>query len=254
MTNADGSQKLLFTSGKNALSFELDNCAVKNWQVNGTLWAEAVGLPMFWSPSNAASARYTVTKQDVVKEGILVVAEKLFTRKNSAALEHLTIRHTLLVSPDLRSLKISSTLIDSHNAETGGGSFDLGFRYHFFPGNLSGQNGDILLSARGKELVHQRSFEQRVYVKEMGSSASVMNKLFECPKAPVMIDKSTAFMRYRNGKERLKIQAYPEKLFAGYAVWDTPKQKFPTFEPFFHPVRIEKDKSAVFTFELKVEK
>ena len=151
-------------------------------------------------------------------------------------------------------MKISSTLIDSHNAETGGGSFDLGFRYHFFPGNLSGQNGDILLAAKGKDLVHQRSFEQRVYVKEMGSSASVMNKLFECPKAPVLIDKSTAYMRYRNGKERLKIQAYPEKLFAGYAVWDTPKQKFPTFEPFFHPVRIEKDKSAVFTFELKVEK
>ena len=254
VTNADGSQKLLFSSGKNSLTFELDHCAVKNWQINGTMWAEAVGMPMFWHPSNAAAARYTVTKQDVVKEGIVVVAEKLFTRKNSAALEHLTIRHTLLVSPDLRSLKISSTLIDSHNAETGGGSFDLGFRYHFFPGNLGGQNGDILLTAKGRELMHQRVFEQRVYVKEMGSSAAEMNKLFECPKAPVLIDKSTAYLRFRNGKERLKIQAFPEKLFAGYAVWDTPKQKFPTFEPFFHPVKIENDKTVTFTFELKAEK
>ena len=254
VTGADGRQKLLFTSGKNSLSFELDNCAMKNWQVNGNLWVEAAGMPMFWLPSNAASARYTVTKQDVVKEGILVVAEKLFTRKNSAALEHLTIRHTLLVAPDLRSLKISSALIDSHNAETGGGSFDLGFRYHFFPGNLSGQNGDILLTAKGKELVHKRVFEQRVYAREMGKSATLMNKLFECPKAPVLIDKSTAYLRYAKGKEQLKIQAFPEKLFAGYAVWDTPKQKFPTFEPFFHPVRIENDKSALFSIELKVEK
>ena len=254
VTGADCRQKLLFTSGKNSLSFELDNCAMKNWQVNGNLWVEAAGMPMFWLPSNAASARYTVTKQDVVKEGILVVAEKLFTRKNSAALEHLTIRHTLLVAPDLRSLKISSALIDSHNAETGGGSFDLGFRYHFFPGNLSGQNGDILLTAKGKELVHKRVFEQRVYAREMGKSATLMNKLFECPKAPVLIDKSTAYLRYAKGKEQLKIQAFPEKLFAGYAVWDTPKQKFPTFEPFFHPVRIENDKSALFSIELKVEK
>lgn len=254
VTEADGSQKLLFTSGKNSLTFELNHCAVKNWKIDGSLWIDTMGKPMFWQPSNNAPALYKVTKQELVKEGIQVTVEKLFTRRDAAALEHLTVRSTLLVSPDLRSLKITTTLIDSHNAETGGGGFTLGFRYHLFPGNMDGKTGDILLKAKGKDLLLPRTFERHVFAKNMSSSAQQVNKLFECTRPPVLIDNSTVFLRRGKSPDRIRLQAYPEKLFAGYAVWDTPQLPFPTFEPFFHAVSIERGKNAVFTIELKAEK
>ena len=250
----DDSQVLLFNAGKNTLTFELQNCTLKNWTIDGILWGEAFGVPMFWEPANAATARYTVTKQEVVPEGIRVVAEKLFNRQNSAALEHLTIRQTILVSKDLRTLKISTELIDSHNAETGSGSFTLGFRYHFFPGNMNDRKGDILMSSKGKELIFTRKMKRQIYALGMTPATQKISKLFECADAPVLLDNGTVFMRKEGAKDRVRMQGFPQKLFGGYAVWDTPDNKFPTFEPFFQPVTIKDGQKAAFSIELKAEK
>ena len=209
---------------------------------------------MFWQPANAAAARYTVTKQEVVPGGIRIVAEKLFNRQNSAALEHLTIRQSVLVSKDLRTLKITTELIDSHNAETGSGSFTLGFRYHFFPGNMNDRKGDILMSSKGKELIFTRKLKRQIYAFGNTPATQKIHKLFECADAPIFIDNGTVFMRKQGVKERVRIQAFPEKLFGGYAVWDTPDNKFPTFEPFFTPVTIRDGQKAAFSIELKAEK
>ena len=250
----EGGQVLNFSSGKNSLSFDLQHCAIRNWVIDGTLWSEQMGRPMFWEPSNAADARYRIVRQDVEGSGITVTAERLFNRRNSAALEHLTIRQTMFVSKDLRSLKLTTELIDSHNAETGGGGFTLGFRYHFFPGNMDGRSGEILLSSGGKPYNYQRTMERLIFAKGKSASAAKIGKLFECHNTPLLIDKSDVSLRHKKSGDVLKIKAAPEKLFAGYAVWDTPNLKYPTFEPFFHPVSIENGKSAVFTLEMKAEK
>ena len=119
---------------------------------------------------------------------------------------------------------------------------------------MDGKTGDILLKAKGKDLLLPRTFERHVFAKNMSSSAQQVNKLFECTRPPVLIDNSTVFLRRGKSPDRIRLQAYPEKLFAGYAVWDTPQLPFPTFEPFFHAVSIERGKNAVFSIELKAEK
>ena len=249
----NGGQRLMFTSGKNTLSFDLYHCVIRNWRIDGTLWTDAFGIPAFWTPAHAAEALYQITRQEATSDGMIITAERLFNRKNSPALEHLKIRHTILVSRDLRNLKITSELIDSHNSETGGGSFTLGFRYQAFPGNMDGKNGEIFLTSNGKPIVYQRSLKRLVYAKGKTDSAMRMKKLFECTDDPILIDNSTVILRNRNAKDQIRLSAFPEKLFAGYAIWDTPQHKIPTFEPFFHPVTIRDGEKMSFSIELNAE-
>ena len=245
-------QSLRFVSGKNTVLLDVSSGVIRSWNVRGQELVNNFGIPVFWKPAVSASARYRVTKQDVTPAGMSVTMERLFTRKNDAALEHLLVRHTVEVSRDLEKLTIQTALIDGHNSETGGGGFTLGFRYQCFPSNI-GMGGKIRLVSGGKEFIYTRNMKRNVFAAGMTDSAKFMKKLFECVDDPVQIDGSRALLQYAKGVT-VRLTAYPEKQFAGYAVWDTPNLKNPTFEPFFHPVSIAPGKPAEFKLELKVEK
>ncbi|MBQ9770348.1 MAG: hypothetical protein IJW23_00840 [Lentisphaeria bacterium] len=247
-------QRLVFTSGKSSLSFDLHHCVIRDWNVDGTLWTPAFGVPSFWLPAHSGEALYQVVKQDITPDGILVTAEKLFNRKISPKLEHLKVRHSILVSRDLRTVKISTILIDAHNSETGGGGFTLGFRYQSFPANMGAKDGSILMTQNGKTYTYKRNLKRMVFSVGKTDSGMKMKKLFACTEDPVVIDNGTVILRNPASADQVTIKAYPEKLFAGYAVWDTPQHQVPTFEPFFHPVTIRNGEQAAFSIELRAGK
>ena len=245
-------QSLHFTSGKNSVLLDVSQGIVRSWNVRNKELINSFGIPIFWKPAVSESARYRVTKQDVTPDGMIVTMERLFTSKNDAALEHLLVRHTVKVSRDLEKLTIKTALIDGHNSETGGGGFTLGFRYQCFPSNI-GFGGKIRMISGGKEYIYSRNMKRNVFAVGMTESAKIMKKLFACVDDPVLIDRSCAILEYGNAL-KVRLTAYPEKQFAGYAVWDTPNLKHPTFEPFFHPVPVTPGKPAEFGLELKVER
>ena len=252
-TSAGDSQSLRFVSGKNSLLLEVSSCVIRSWNVNGRELVGGFGIPIFWKPASSVSAQYRMTKQDVTPEGMTVTMERLFTRKNDAALEHLLVKHTVNVSKDLEKVTMKTELIDGHNSETGGGGFTLGFRYQCFPANI-GNNGKIAMTSGGKEYIYSRNMKRNLFSVGMTESAKIMKKLFECVDGPVLIDNSRVRLQFADKGPVVSLKATPEKLFAGYAVWDAPDLKFPTFEPFFHPVSVSPGKPMEFSIELKVEK
>ena len=119
---------------------------------------------------------------------------------------------------------------------------------------MGAKDGSILMTQNGKTYTYKRNLKRMVFSVGKTDSGMKMKKLFACTEDPVVIDNGTVILRNPASADQVTIKAYPEKLFAGYAVWDTPQHQVPTFEPFFHPVTIRNGEQAAFSIELRAGK
>ena len=168
-------------------------------------------------------------------------------------MEHLTIRQTLEVSRNLEKITIRTELINMHDSESGMGSVTAGFRYHILPLCL-GKGGSLEMKSGGQSCKFRRTQERMIFARGATESAMAMKKLFEAPRAPVMIDDNILTWRMPETEMKVRMSVEPAGAFAGFACWDTPNLETPTFEPFFLPVTLKAGESAGYTLTLTAGK
>ena len=256
--NSGGAQALEFTSGKNSLRLTLNGMAVQSWKLDGNEWiagtkSSGLGAPAFWLPPVQPETPFLVKEQKACDSGIRITAEKTLNRKISPALEHLTIRQTLEVSRNLEKITIRTELINMHDSESGMGSVTAGFRYHILPLCL-GKGGSLEMKSGGQSCKFRRTQERMIFARGATESAMAMKKLFEAPRAPVMIDDNILTWRMPETEMKVRMSVEPAGAFAGFACWDTPNLETPTFEPFFLPVTLKAGESAGYTLTLTAGK
>ena len=93
-----------------------------------------------------------------------------------------------------------------------------------------------------------------IFARGATESAMAMKKLFEAPRAPVIIDDNILTWRMPETEMKVRMSVEPAGAFAGFACWDTPNLETPTFEPFFLPVTLKAGESAGYTLTLTAGK
>lgn len=78
-----------------------------------------------------------------------------------------------------------------------------------------------------------------------------MKKLFAVPGNPVVIDSNTVI--WRMPERQVKMTVEPAESLAGFASWDTPNLKAPTFEPFFYPFNLKAGEQITYSLNLLCE-
>jgi hypothetical protein len=86
------------------------------------------------------------------------------------------------------------------------------------------------------------------------TSAPLVKKLFEIATPGIEITAPEATFISNDNKLSVTMQLTPAATFAGFAVWDTPSLKSPTFEPFFNPVTIKSQESAKYSMSFELRK
>jgi hypothetical protein len=254
-------QQLKFKSGDNELLLGLNGMVVKSWKINKNEFVAidpegklGIGLPAFWQPAEMIMAPYHVKKLETSKSGIMIIAERAITVKDSAALEYITVRQKIEVNTDCASVKFETELLNTTSAETGPRDITVGFRYHNMPLCI-GDGGSVVMKDAGKDLVFKRKFERMLFAMPQSvASAPLVKKLFEIATPGIEITAPEATFISNDNKLSVTMQLTPAATFAGFAVWDTPNLKSPTFEPFFNPVTIKSQESAKYSMSLEVKK
>ena len=157
------------------------------------------------------------------------------------------------VSRNLEKITIRTDLINMHDSESGMGSVTAGFRYHILPLCL-GKGGSLEMKSGGQSCKFRRTQERMIFARGATESAMAMKKLFEAPRAPVMIDDNILTWRMPETEMKVRMSVEPAGAFAGFACWDTPNLETPTFEPFFLPVTLKAGESAGYTLTLTAGK
>ncbi len=255
---SDGAQALDFVSGRNFLRLVLTGMAVQSWKIGETELiaggpCTGLGAPAFWQPPVQVEDLFLVVEQRKTDRGLLITAEKILGKKNSPALEHLAIRQTLEVGESLETVAIRTELINRHDAESGLGTITEGFRYHILP-LFWGQEGSIEMLSNGARLDIKRRQERTIFARGTTPASAAMKKLFEAPGIPVVIDNNSVTWHPAKVDFKVRMTVEPAESLAGYASWDTPNLKAPTFEPFFHPITLQAGKKTEVSLKLQVER
>ena len=256
--SSGGAQALEFISGRNTLRLTLNGMAVQSWKLDGHEWiagtkSGGLAAPAFWLPPVQLETPFLVKEQKACDNGIRITAEKTLNKKISPALEHLKVRQTLEVSRNLEKITIRTELINMHDSESGMGSVTAGFRYHILPLCL-GKGGSLEMASGGRKYEFTRKQERMIFARGATEAAGRMKKLFEAPCTPVMIDGNVVIWRMPETEMKVGMSVEPAGAFAGFACWDTPNLKTPTFEPFFHPATLKAGESAGYTLTLTAGK
>ncbi|OGV49212.1 MAG: hypothetical protein A2017_06000 [Lentisphaerae bacterium GWF2_44_16] len=255
----EGEQQLKFTSGDNELLLGLNGMCIKSWKINKNEFVFSdngklgLGLPAFWQPPAMIMAPYHVKKFETVGTGIMIVAERPVTVKESAPLEYITVRQKIGINSDCSAVRIETELLNTSSDETGPRDITVGFRYHNIPLWI-GDGGSVVMKNNGKEFVFKRKFERILFaMPQAAASAEKIKKLFEVGNPEIGITEPEAVFVSKDNKTAVKMKLTPASAFAGFAVWDTPTLKSPTFEAFFTPVTIKSQQSAKFSMSLMQE-
>lgn len=257
----EGEQQLKFKSGDNELLLGLNGMLVKSWKINKNEFVSidpenklGLGLPAFWQAPAMVIEPYHVKKFEATKSGIMIAAERTVTAKDSAPLEYITIRQKIEVDSDCGSVRFDTELLNATSDETGPRDITVGFRYHNMPLYI-GDGGSVVMKDSGKELIFKRKFERMLFaMPQAAASAAQMKKLFEITVPEIKITAPEAVFISKDGKQSVTMQLAPASEFAGFACWDTPTLKSPTFEPFFNPVTIKSQQSAKYSISFEVKK
>jgi hypothetical protein len=202
-----------------------------------------LGVPAFWEPVFFPFSGYQVKKIEPGDSGIIVVAEHQISGQECQPLRDLLIRHRIEVGGDVSSLKIKTELVNNASAETGMEDLIVGFRYHNLPAC-----GSVIMKKQSEKVVFSRKYENMLFTLPGKEEAAMkMKKLFRIPDDPAAITEPEAVFISKERKISIAMKASPASEFAGFAVWDTPAQNTASFEPFFSPVTIKAQKSAVFS-------
>ncbi len=258
---SEGEQQLKFKSGDNELLLGINGMAVKSWKISNREFVSidihgklGFGFPSFWQPPAMIMSTYHVKKIETTESGIMAVAECVITAKESVALEGITIRQKIEVGSDCSSVKIETELMNTTSDETGPRAITCGFRYHNMPLCL-GDGGSVVMKNDLGELVFKRKFERMLFAMPQDSgTVAQMKKLFEIASPEINILAPEAVFVSRDNKLSASIRLTPAAVFAGFACWDVPVLKSPTFEPFFNPVTIKSQESAKYSMYLEVKK
>ena len=184
----------------------------------------------------------------------MIIAERAITVKDSAALEYITVRQKIEVNTDCSTVKFETELLNTTSAETGPRDITVGFRYHNMPLCI-GDGGSVVMKNAGQDLVFKRKFERMLFAMPQSvASAPLVKKLFEIGAPGIEITALETIFVSNDNKLSVTMQLTPAATFAGFAVWDTPNLKSPTFEPFFNPVTIKSQESAKYSMSFEVKK
>jgi len=257
----EGEQQLKFKSGDNELLLGLNGMLVKSWKINKNEFISidpdgklGLGLPAFWQPAAMVIEPYHVKKFEAAKSGILIIAERTVTAKDSPALEYITIRQKIEIDSDCGSVKFDTELLNATSDETGPRDITVGFRYHNMPLYI-GDGGSVVMKDGEKVLIFKRKFERMLFAMPQASGSSEqMKKLFEISAPEIKITAAEAIFISKDSKLSVAMQLAPSSTFAGFACWDTPTLKSPSFEPFFNPVTIKTKKSTKYSMSFEVKK
>jgi hypothetical protein len=116
-----------------------------------------------------------------------------------------------------------------------------------------GDGGSVVMKDNGREIVFKRKFERMLFaMPQSTASTAQMKKLFDVSSPEIEITASEAVFVSKDSKLSVTMQLTPAALFAGFACWDTPSLKSPSFEPFFNPVTIKSQESAKYSMSFEV--
>ena len=265
ITGAKEEQQLKFKSGDNELLVGLNGMLVKSWKVNASELVSSedggkfgLGFPAFWQPSATLAIPYLVKKLEATPSGIMIVAERAITVKDlakipgSEPLEFIAVRQKIEVDSDCKSVKFETELLNVSSDETGPRDITVAFRYHNMPMCLG--EGTVAMKDNGQEVVFKRKFQRMLFATpQAAASVPQIKKLYEIALPKVKITAPEAVFIPKDGKPSVTMQLAPAAEFAGFASWDQPSMKVPTFEAFFNPVTIKSQKSAKYSMSFEVK-
>ncbi len=255
-----GEQQLNFKSGENELIIGLNGMLVKSWRIgkNEVVSIDpdgkfGLGFPAFWRPSATIVVPYHVKKFEATDSGITVMAERAMTAKDSAALDYVIVRQRIEIDSACTAVKFETELLNNTSDETGPHDITVGFRYHNMPLCI-GDGGAVAMKEDAQELVFKRKFERMLFAtpRDPATAASV-KKLFAITAPEIKITAPEAVFISKDNKLSVTMRLAPADLFAGFACWDTPDLKSPSFEPFFSPVTIKSQESSKYSMSFEVK-
>ena len=256
----EGEQQLNFKSGENELLIGLNGMLVKSWKIgkNEVVSIEpdgkfGLGFPAFWQPSATIVAPYHVKRFEATVSGITLVAERAMTAKDSPTLDYVTVRQKIEVDSACTSIRIETELLNTTSDETGPRDITVGFRYHNMPLCI-GDGGSVVMKENAQKVVFIRKFERMLFAasRDSGAAASI-KKLFAITAPEIKITAPEAVFISKDNKLSVAMRLSPAELFAGFACWDTPDLKSPSFEPFFSPVTIKSQESVKYSMSFEVK-
>lgn len=260
LISPEGEQQLRFKSGENELLVGLNGMLVKSWKIGKDEVVSVdpdgkfgLGFPAFWQPSATIVVPYQVKRFEATASGIVIVAERNMTAKDSPALDYLTVRQKIEVDSACSSVKFETELLNGTSDETGPRDMTVGFRYHNMPLCI-GDGGTVVMRENDRDVVFKRKLERMLFAtpRDSGTAAS-MKKLFSVTSPEIKITAPEAVFISKDNKLSLTMRLAPADLFAGFACWDTPSLKSPSFEPFFSPVTIKSQESVKYTMTFEVK-
>jgi hypothetical protein len=243
-----------FVSGNNSLQINARGMNIKNWLNNENdivagYTNYGFGTPAFVVPSRMFNKRYNICKIEKINSGISITGEYLVP-KNDPLLKRMLIRQTITVFEKCDKIKIETILKNCRSAETGGESMNIAFRYHNLPSCLS-RTGQIAMKNNQKDILLKREYYKKVFAIGHSRISNIAKAIFKV-KVPIKeISSGNAILK---GKNTVKMDLEPANQFAGFACWDIPSLKAPTFEPFFKEKTISPGQSLKYSMILTVIK
>lgn len=232
-------QTMTFASRKNSVVLAAREMSILDWRIDGRKLiagnpVSGFGTAVFWEPSWQPQGAYRVVKQEKIKGGFRIVGEMYVTSSAQPHLEALNVRQTWEITDLCRKISLK-TALENVSANEAPRIHALALRYHCFPVAPARENGCAEIPSNREFLRYVRNFRQALFSTGDGYFESTVGKIFRVSEQVRRISAPSVVFA-APGFPRMRVTLSPAKEFAGFAVWDSPKQFCATFEPCFKKV------------------
>ena len=235
-------QTMTFASKQNAIVLSTKEMSILEWTVKGRKLIQGnpvsgFGTAVFWEPSWQPQGAYRVLKQEKIKDGFRIVGEMYVTSNAQPLLEALKVRQTFEITDSCRKIALNTTLENASTAEAPR-IHRFGLRYHCFPVAPALKSGSAEMTRNGEKVPYVRDYRQALFSTGDKVFEDTVGKTFSVKKPLVKITEADVVFRAPE-VPALSLALSPEKEFAGFALWDSPKQFCSTFEPCFKQITLK---------------
>ena len=232
-------QTMTFASRKNSVVLAAREMSILDWRIDGRKLiagnpVSGFGTAVFWEPSWQPQGAYRVVKQEKIKGGFRIVGEMYVTSSAQPHLEALNVRQAWEITDLCRKISLK-TALENVSTNEAPRIHALALRYHCFPVAPAREKGCAEIPCNREFLRYVRNFRQALFSTGDGYFETTVGKIFRISD-PVRRISAPSVVFTAPGLPRMRITLSPAKEFAGFAVWDSPKQFCATFEPCFKKV------------------
>ena len=235
-------QTMTFAAKQNSIVLSTKEMSILEWTVKGRKLIQGnpvsgFGTAVFWEPSWQPQGAYRVLKQEKIKDGFRIVGEMYVTSNAQPLLEALKVRQTFEITDSCRKIALNTTLENASTAEAPR-IHRFGLRYHCFPVAPALKSGSAEMTRNGEKVPYVRDYRQALFSTGDKVFEDTVGKTFSVKKPLVKITEADVVFRAPE-VPALSLALSPEKEFAGFALWDSPKQFCSTFEPCFKQITLK---------------